>query len=221
MPIDQAGHLNPIWMMNVLRMPQAITYGSMGRSFWVARYANRKDLHEWELSWELAPKKGIRQLILVCPTRPMATFLWLGGSYAGDMSDRFFEYKVAGVQSAEIEIVLPNGRPAPSSVRQGSARKLYSHVIGCVDDIQGNCTIHAWEPPHELPYTEKYWEPANDGGGGAVWLQEPIVKRFPGRVVRGHRCRVESDGGKNLRLIGYHDNTMHVLSQDVLGMRAD
>lgn len=208
-------------MMNVIRQPQAIIYASMGLSFWVARYANRKDLHEWERSWEDAPKKGIRQLVLVCPTRPFATFLWLGGSFAGDMQDRFFEYKVSEVHSASIEVVLPNGRPASSREKSPAGKRLYSQVIGCIDDIQGRCTIHAWEPGYEVPWTERFYDPANDGSGGIIWREEPVTKRFPGRVVKGLACRVESDGGKNLKLIGYHDNAMHVLSQDILGMKAD
>lgn len=211
-----------LWATKVLTRPGALMARMAGCAFWVARYRGRDDVHEWDVDWSLAPKRGMTELRLVCPN---GRILVLGSIGGGDMAGRFFQLKV-GTRAA-VGVVEPNGQIgfAPTG-----ATELQAHIIGRLDDANGHCTIHAWEPGWALRYREPYddtrpWdfqEPANDGSGGVRWKEpKTITEKHGGRTVENVRCRIEPMEGQRIKLVGYQDNVLTGLAQDVLGMGAD
>ncbi len=90
------------------------------QSFWIARYRQRADVHEWECDWSLLPRDGLIELGLVCPNGQIGV-LQKPPHYA-DGAGIFFQLKVA-------------------TTLHGTLR----HVIGRLDDPDGAATLYAWE----------------------------------------------------------------------------
>lgn len=115
-----------------------------GRSWWQARFTNGKIISEWDTlgsklplplahfghlsKWEDIPKKGMVGLRLLCPNG-MAGELEAPGGY------RFFQLKAGGI---DVGIGFTGG---DASVR----RFCDAHIIGVVEDAEGNCLCRAWE----------------------------------------------------------------------------
>jgi len=228
-----SGMQDAIWANRVYARPQAIMARANGQSFWAARFRDRVDLYEWDCPWEEIPKatkKTMVELRLCCPNGrvlPLGAEPAPGAGRRIDFGERFFQFKVAAVTTGAMRGVssivdLMSGRQSPM--------QLQGHVIGFIDGVNGECILHAWEPPWKVSYEEQYDDsrpqdfqaPANDGSGGVVWLpRKTIVERHPGVTREGMRCRIEALTGKEIRIVGYQDNVLTRLSQDVLGIRAD
>jgi hypothetical protein len=122
-----------------VKMPNAIInlmIRQSGRSWWQCRYSDGKVLSEWDTltgkirlpvgsngssRWELAPKKGIVGLKLLCPNGVAGE---LEGSYP------YFQLKAGYLD------VGPGG----------SGRSCAAHVIGAITNIErGDCTCYAWD----------------------------------------------------------------------------
>ena len=116
-----------------------------GRSWWQARYAGRRVLSEWDTAqgvskflpilaagrtsrWEEVPKKGMVGLRLLCPNG-------MAGELEAPEGHRFFQLKAGGM---DVGIGFTGG--------VGSAKhSCDAHIIGVVEDIEGNCLCRAWE----------------------------------------------------------------------------
>lgn len=109
-----------------------------GRSWWQARYANGKILSEWDTltdkvrlpigasnssRWEEVPKKDMVGLRLLCPNG-------MAGELAAPEEFRFFQLKVGF-----LDVIIGGG----------SSRSTGAHIIGVVQDAEGNCLCRAWE----------------------------------------------------------------------------
>jgi len=114
-----------------------------GRSWWQCRYSDGKVLSEWETltdkvklplgsgktsRWEEVPKKGMVGLRLLCPNG-------MAGELEAPEGFRFFQLKAGGM---DVGIGFTGG---VSSVR----RFCDAHIIGVVEDADGNCLCRAWE----------------------------------------------------------------------------
>jgi len=108
-----------------------------GRSWWQARYADGKVLSEWDTltdkvklpvgpgrtsRWELVPKKGMVGLRLLCPNG-------MAGELQAPDGHKFFQLKAGGF------MVLPGG----------GQHYVDAHIIGVVEDTEGNCLCRAWD----------------------------------------------------------------------------
>lgn len=105
------------------------------RSWWQVRYASGKVVSEWQTlqlvksflpigsnkssRWEEILKFGIRGLYLLCPNGMV-------GALEADGEYQFFQLKVGGVGI-------------------GLGQYCDAHIIGKVDDDNGNCVLWAWE----------------------------------------------------------------------------
>lgn len=109
-----------------------------GRSWWQARYSNGKVLSEWDTAlgkllpiwtnskasrWEEVPKKNMVGLRLLCPNG-------MAGELEAPEGHRFFQLKAGGM------MVQMGG---------GSQRYVDAHIIGVVEDVEGNCLCRAWD----------------------------------------------------------------------------
>lgn len=104
---------------------------SSGRSWWQVRYAGGKVISEWDTipslvlrnargsRWEQLDKRGLRGVRLLCPNGRAAE-LETNRDYA------LFQFKIGGF-------------------KVGSGHYADAHLIGAVDDVDGNCTCFAWE----------------------------------------------------------------------------
>ena len=114
-----------------------------GRSWWQARYSSGKVLSEWDTGvtlldktlfpllvnskssrWEQVSKKGIVGLRLLCPNG-------IAGELEAPEGFKFFQLKV-GYFSIAIG-------------KSGSNRSIGAHIIGVVQDAEGNCLCRAWD----------------------------------------------------------------------------
>ena len=107
-----------------------------GRSWWQCRYSNGRVLSEWDTltgrillprpedggtsRWEDIDKKGMIGLRLICPNGMV-------GELEAPEGCKFFQLKVAVAQ-----------------VAHGS--KVLAHIIGVVENANGNCLCRAWDP---------------------------------------------------------------------------
>lgn len=114
-----------------------------GRSWWQTRYSDGKVLSEWDTltgkihlpisnsktsRWEEIPKKGMVGLRLLCPNG-------MAGELEAPEGHRFFQLKAGGM---DVGIGFTGG---VSNVR----RFCDAHIIGVVEDTEGNCLCRAWE----------------------------------------------------------------------------
>jgi hypothetical protein len=114
-----------------------------GRSFWQARYTDGRILSEWDTGqswmsknllpiflnsktsrWEEVPKKGMIGLRLLCPNG-------MAGELEAPEGYKFFQLK-----SGYFDLNM--GAP-------GSQHSIRSHIIGVVNDANGNCLCRAWD----------------------------------------------------------------------------
>ena len=114
-----------------------------GKSWWQCRYSDGRVLSEWDTlggklplpfarfghlsKWEEIPKKGMVGIRLLCPNG-MAGELEAPGGF------RFFQLKAGGM---DVGI----GFTGVNSVR----RFCDAHIIGIVENTEGNCLCRAWE----------------------------------------------------------------------------
>lgn len=114
-----------------------------GRSWWQARYSDGKTLAEWDTltdkvrlptglgkssRWEEAPKLGMVGLRLLCPNG-------MAGELEAPEGYRFFQLKAG---SMDVGIGFTGG---VTGVKQFCD----AHIIGVVEDDEGNCLCRAWE----------------------------------------------------------------------------
>jgi hypothetical protein len=99
-------------------------------SWWQAKYSDGRILSEWDTilgtnfkssRWEDVPKKGMIGLRLLCPNG-------MAGELAAPEGCKFFQLKVG------YAFALP-----------GNNRKTGAHLIGVVDNANGNCLCRAWD----------------------------------------------------------------------------
>ena len=111
-----------------VRVPKLATVRARfaGRSFWVARFRDGKEIAEWQLDWSLLPRKGLIEVRLHCPNGQVAV---LGNSQ--DLSDRAFQMKTATVSAA-----LHGGK---------NSHRTDAHIIGMLTGTGGQCTLYSWE----------------------------------------------------------------------------
>jgi hypothetical protein len=113
------------------------------RSWWQARYSTGKILSEWDTltdkvglpvsigkssRWEEIPKRGMVGLRLLCPNG-------MAGELEAPEGFRFFQLKAGGIDV---------GIGFTGSVT-GVKRFCDAHIIGVVEDAEGNCLCRAWE----------------------------------------------------------------------------
>lgn len=114
-----------------------------GRSWWQARYSSGKILNEWDTltdkvrlptgagrssRWEEAPKEGMVGLRLLCPNG-------VAGELEAPEGHRFFQLKAGGM---DVGMGFTGGVA-------GVKRFCDAHIIGVVEDGEGNCLCRAWE----------------------------------------------------------------------------
>jgi len=114
-----------------------------GRSWWQARYSSGKILSEWNTltdkvglplgkgsssRWEEIPKKGMVGIRLLCPNG-------MAGELEAPEGFRFFQLKAGGM---DVGIGFTGGAT-------GVRRFCDAHIIGVVEDADGNCLCRAWE----------------------------------------------------------------------------
>ncbi len=97
-----------------------------GKSFWVARFRDGKEIAEWQLDWSLLPRKGLIEVRLHAPNGKVAV---LGTTQ--DAPERFFQLKTATVSAA-----LHGGT---------NSHRTDAHLIGMLTGTDGQCTLYAWE----------------------------------------------------------------------------
>jgi hypothetical protein len=91
-----------------------------GRSYWMLRYTDGRIVSEADVDWSLAPQKGRQALRLYCPNGHVVE---LG---SGDCTGRLFQLKVAALKA-------------------GVGRAVLAHVIGLVNNGNGDCQYAAWD----------------------------------------------------------------------------
>lgn len=101
------------------------------RSYWRLRYTDGRVVNEWEVDWSLAPQQGRQALRLYCPNGQVAE---LGNSQ--DATGRLFQFKRAEILA-------------------GIGRGTTAHVIGIIEDGDGNCSCAAWDYVSERLVTFK------------------------------------------------------------------
>ena len=114
-----------------------------GRSWWQARYSAGKVLSEWDTltdevrlptgpgkssRWEEVPKEGMVGLRILCPNG-------MAGELEAPEGHRFFQLKAGGI---DVGIGFTGG---VTGVKQFCD----AHIIGVVEDDEGNCLCRAWE----------------------------------------------------------------------------
>jgi hypothetical protein len=117
---------------------------SSGRSWWQARYSSGKAVSEWDTligqkllpiglgrssRWEEVEKKGMVGLRLLCPNG-------MAGELEAPEDYKFFQLKVG-----YFDIQMNKG---------GSSRSVKAHLIGVVENAEGDCQCKAWENPGNL-----------------------------------------------------------------------
>lgn len=116
---------------------------SSGRSWWQARYSTGTVVSEWDTltdkirlpigkgnssRWDEVPKQGMVGLRLLCPNG-------MAGELEAPEGHRFFQLKAGGM---DVGIGFTGGI---NNVR----RFCDAHIIGVVEDADGNCLCRAWE----------------------------------------------------------------------------
>jgi len=114
-----------------------------GRSWWQARFSSGKILNEWDTltgrlrlptgngkssRWEETPKEGMVGLRLLCPNG-------MAGELEAPEGHRFFQLKAGGM---DVGIGFTGGIT-------GVKQFCDAHIIGVVEDDEGNCLCRAWE----------------------------------------------------------------------------
>ena len=114
-----------------------------GRSWWQARFSDGCIVAEWNTltdkiklpiskgnssKWEEIPKKGMVGLRLLCPNG-------IAGELEAPEGYRFFQLKAGGM---DVGIGFTGGVA-------GVRRFCDAHIIGVVEDAEGNCLCRAWE----------------------------------------------------------------------------
>lgn len=115
-----------------------------GRSWWEARYSDGKTIGEWDTlgtklalplahfghlsKWEEVPKEKMIGLRLLCPNG------WCAELEAPE-GHRFFQLKAGGM---DVGMGFTGGVT-------GVRRFCDAHIIGVVEDAEGNCLCRAWE----------------------------------------------------------------------------
>jgi len=95
---------------------------SKGESFWRALYSDRPAIYEWDCDWILLPKKGLKQLHLMCPNGRVGVI-----ASQSEMAGRIFQFKIAEMNSR-------------------SGRRLEAQVIGIEKGVgDGDCVCWSWE----------------------------------------------------------------------------
>ena len=110
-----------------------------GRSWWQTRYSDGKILSEWDTlldktllpqglgrssRWEEVPKKGMIGLRLL-------TSIGLAAELEAPEGFKFFQLKVG-----YFDLIMNKG---------GSSRSTAAHIIGVVQNADGDCLCRAWE----------------------------------------------------------------------------
>ena len=90
-----------------------------GKSWWRLRFTDGRVVNEWDTDWSKVPQQGRQAIRLYCPNGEIAE---LG---SGDCSGRLFQLKVA--------------------LLQAGSRGAVAHIVGLVNDVDGNCSYAAWE----------------------------------------------------------------------------
>jgi len=113
------------------------------RSWWQARYSTGKVLNEWDTlmdkvrvpiskgnssRWEEIPKERMVGLRLLCPNG-------MAGELEAPEGYRFFQLKAGGM---DVGIGFIGGI-------KSAKRFCDAHIIGVVEDTEGNCFCRAWE----------------------------------------------------------------------------
>lgn len=108
-----------------------------GRSWWEARYSSGKVISEWDTltdkvklpiglgkssRWELADKKGMVGLRLLCPNG-------MAGELEAPEGFKFFQLKSGGLMVGQV----------------GGKHYIDAHIIGVVQDTEGKCLCRAWD----------------------------------------------------------------------------
>lgn len=101
--------------------PVALRARVARRSYWRLRYTDGRIVAEWEVDWSLAPASGRQALRLYAPNGKVAE---LGNTT--DATGRLFQLKSAIVTA-------------------GAGHGTTAHIIGIIDDNDGNCQCAAWE----------------------------------------------------------------------------
>lgn len=91
------------------------------RSLWALRYSDGRIFDELFCDWLHAPRQGRVALRLYCPNGQVAE---IGGE--GDCTGRLFQFKHAFADA-------------------GGESSTDTHIIGIVDDFNGNCTCIRWD----------------------------------------------------------------------------
>ena len=114
-----------------------------GRSWWQARYSDGRVVSEWDTltdkvklptgagkssRWEEVSKEGMIGLRLLCPSG-------MAGELEAPEGHRFFQLKAGGM---DVGIGFTGG---VAGVKQFCD----AHIIGVVEDDEGNCLCRAWE----------------------------------------------------------------------------
>jgi hypothetical protein len=123
--------------------------GISRRAYWQCRYRDGRIVSEWERDWIALPRTGLVACRLVCPNGQVGE---VGNSV--DASDRILQFKIA------VAGVGSGGEGGRATV---------AHVIGILNNPNGDCTLFAWEPePGRLvgPLSDNFH--AMEYGGGTL-----------------------------------------------------
>jgi len=114
-----------------------------GRSWWQVRYIDGRVLSEWDTlqgemrlplgvgrssRWEEITKYGMVGIRLLCPNG-------MAGEIEGILGTQFFQLKAGGISV---------GIGAGGDIK-GVTRFCDAHIIGAVEDDNGNCWCRVWE----------------------------------------------------------------------------
>lgn len=123
-----------------------------GRSLWVARFSDGREVGEWEVDWAELPRKGLQELRLYCPNGELGTLTAIG-----DGSDRLFQFKHGMATSLGEQAVR-------------------AHVIGLIHSLDGTCQCYAWEWPGRLVRFRDRWQGGiSRYGPVAVHLNKNVI----------------------------------------------
>lgn len=104
-------------------MLDGFKYKLSGKSYWVASYRLRPDIHEWDIDeWFNLPREGMTELRLHCPNGKVGVL----GNPSG-IGDRVFQFKTARVGAGDW------------------GRMTTHHTIGMLTSTEGHVTTWTWD----------------------------------------------------------------------------
>lgn len=178
-----------------------------GRSWWQARYSSGKTLGEWETliekpklplgitgfgfgmssRWEEAPKSGMIGLRLLCPNGQ-------AGELEAPEGHRFFQLK-----SGNVDVGIGGAK---------GGRSVAAHIIGVVENTEGDCLCRAWES-YEIVTCPEY-ELALATVGHVVTSED--IKKVNDKLAY---WRQRGCGKWKWRLTEFHDNIFHMAYRNI------